>query len=143
MPYIISTMSQGRDYVFYESREDKGCVVSKEVARISIKGGQGGADRKTLITPEGGVITEVSDAQLELLKTHPLFNKHLADGFVYIGGSENNAKAAVKDMEQNDAGAQMTAADMEDLEEASQADEVKTGGEAPKRSTAKKTRKRK
>ena len=116
MPIVVSTLSQGQDYVFYETREEKnGQITNIEKHRISIKGGQGVVDRRTLIAPDGGVTTEISDADAALLKTHPAFKQHEKAGYGRIVGMQIAVKGAVKHMEPEDDSAQLTDDDLGDV----------------------------
>lgn len=103
MPYILSTMSTGVDYSLYEKTPSGLTVVKKTV---SINGGANVMD-KHFITPLG-VVTKVSDEDLELLEANPVFKQHKADGFIKI---QKNDKVETSQMEKKDASAQPTAED--------------------------------
>lgn len=80
MHYVLSTLAGGVDYTRYKKTKS-GKHVAEET--VSINGGGGVADKKTLITPLG-VVTPVTDKQAALLKTIPLFKEHLEAGHVKI-----------------------------------------------------------
>lgn len=111
MPYIISSMTGDNRYAFYEKTSGNVLRVKKE---ILIKGGANVSDKKTLLTPNG-VATEVSDSDLELLKSNLAFKAHLERGFIKIIETSDKYKAqeTAEKMDQKDASAQRTAADYE------------------------------
>lgn len=87
--FITSRLAGGVDYAFYEKGPNG---INKVVKTISIKGGSDVVNKTTLLTPQG-VVTELSKADLDELKTHPVFKMHLENGYVTIN---DNEKAAVK-----------------------------------------------
>lgn len=100
MPYITSTMSTGVKYAVYGKSAGGLPVVVKE---IEVKGGANVAN-KALYTPTG-IVTKVTDEELELLENHPVFKMHKAAGFLKISkiGAENT-----KNLEKEDKSAQLT-----------------------------------
>lgn len=114
MPYVISTLSQAQEYAFYDSRQDGGSTINILKHTIRIEGGQGVVNKRTLIAPDKGVITEISDSDAEMLKDHPVFKIHQANGFVRITGMKMSAQAAIKHLEPEDDSAQLTADDFGD-----------------------------
>lgn len=112
MPYILSTMSTGVDYALYEKTPSGLTIVKKT---ISINGGANVMD-KHFITPMG-VVTKVSDADLELLNANPVFKAHKAAGYIKI---QKTNKVETSNMEKKDGSAQPTAEDF-----------VKKGKKAP------------
>ena len=111
MPYIVSSLSSDNRYAFYEKTNGNVLRVKRE---ILIKGGANVTDKKTLITPNGAV-TEVSEEELELLKTNVGFKNHLEKGFLKIVETSNKYKAeeAAEKMKAKDKSAQRTPADYE------------------------------
>lgn len=109
MAYILSSLSSDTKYCFWEKQGENIVAVQKE---ILIKGGANVADKKTLITPNGAS-TEVSDKDLELLKTNPSFKRHLEKGFIKIVETDNKYKAQeeAEKLDQKDASAQKTPED--------------------------------
>ena len=94
MPYITSTMSTGVKYAVYGQSAGGLPIVKKE---IEIKGGANVAD-KALYTPNG-VVTKVSDDELDLLKANPVFQLHVKAGYLKISklSGENTKNLEVKD----------------------------------------------
>lgn len=106
MPFIMSTMSNSVKYVKWDTRTD----VPRQEAAVFIHGGAnmpsdisgiGRMERddagKPIWTTEG-VITSVTDEQLEILRKIDLFNRHEADGYIRVLNSNiaGNEKAVAK-----------------------------------------------
>lgn len=87
MIYIISNAANSTDYAIYANTSDKDLAVIQEV--ITIKGGSG-VINKNFITPEG-VVTEVTDAQYELLKKDPSFQQHLKNKTLAVVTKKDSA----------------------------------------------------
>jgi len=79
MPYIYSSLSADHDFVSYDNHPR----VGTPQAGVTIKGGANVQDRKTLETPRGAA-TNVTDAELELLKSIPAFNDMVKGGYLVI-----------------------------------------------------------
>lgn len=111
MKYIISTMASSVTYCNYDtSRQDINILKDS----VEIKGKTGVADRKTLQTIEGGVITPVNDTQFAWLKDNPLFKQHEKAGFIRVESSKSVAEnKAEKQAEVRDKSAQLTDKDFE------------------------------
>ena len=70
-------------------------------------------NKKLLATPNG-VVTKVTDEELELLEQHPLFKIHKQNGFVRVSKTnpqEDVMKVDTKDMQNKDASAQRVDSD--------------------------------
>lgn len=90
--YIHSTASADMTYPIYAGGTDR----PHKLKEIVIKGRANVVNPATLITPTGAV-TEVSDADLELLKKSSAFQRHVAKGFMRVmGDSELNTKDMTK-----------------------------------------------
>lgn len=113
MPYIISTLSSNVTYAVYGKATGGLPIVKKE---ITVNGGTGVLN-KTFVTPNG-VVTEVSDADLEILEAHPLFKRHKDNGFIKIVKSP---KVDTSNMAEKDSSAQLVEKDF-----------TKKGKKAPK-----------
>lgn len=98
--YIHSTASQPMIYPIYAGDGQNRATKLKE---ILIKGKANVMDPMTLTTPTG-VVTEVSDADLELLKKSSAFQRHVARGFMRV---MNEHELNTKDMQQKDNSAQL------------------------------------
>lgn len=110
MPYITSTMSASVSYATYKQTAGGLPVVDREIV---IDGGANVMNKKLLVTPNG-VVTKVSDEELELLEQHPLFKMHKANGYVRVSKSnpqEDIEKVDTGNMEKKDASAQRVNSD--------------------------------
>lgn len=112
MPYIASTLSAPTTYTVYGDNKHGPKAVLKQV---HIKGGANVANQKNvmtmgLLTPQG-LVTQVSDEELNLLKNHKLFQLHLKNGHVKIMDTNQKPEKAVKDMKDKDSSAPFTPAD--------------------------------
>ena len=113
MPYITSTMGCGVNYAIYGKTAGGLPVIKKE---ITVNGGTG-VINKLFATPNG-VVTEVSDADLELLEAHPLFQMHKEAGYIKV---TKTSKVDTANLEQKDKSAQLVEQDF-----------TKKGKKAPK-----------
>lgn len=120
MKYILSTMTNGVSYGFFDHAGDLPVLRQK----ITIKGGanlpsmssgfgeQGQDGEGFPIWTAAGVITPIKDEQYDILKDHWLFKKHLASGHVKvladnIIGNHKAVKEHVRDMAPTDGFAQL------------------------------------
>lgn len=113
MPYITSTLSNSVNYAIYGKTAGGLPVIKKE---IIIEGGSN-VINKLYATPHG-VVTQISDEDLELLEAHPLFRRHKEAGFMKVSKSE---KLDISSMEEKDTSAQLVDKDF-----------TKKGKKAPK-----------
>lgn len=90
--YVLSTMTQSVGYAHWETVDGvpilRGKIMIHGGAGIpSLKSGFGdmiqNAEGQPLWTAEG-LVTTVSDGDLEILKSHKVFNQHLKDGLLKI-----------------------------------------------------------
>lgn len=144
---IISTLATDTEYTLYKRMQDGKSLRLQAVKSILIKGGQGVMRRRELVTPQNGVITEVSDNDIELLLSNPVFIRHQKNGFIRIideAGSKKAASVVDSDMEKNDDSAQLTPEDFgsDAANLASTGDELRINGKSVAASE-KKSRKRK
>lgn len=98
MPYITSTMSNSVNYAVYGKSAGGLPIVVKE---ITVNGGSN-VINKVLVTPQG-VVTQVSDSDLELLENHPVFKMHKENGYLKVHKTE---KENTTGLEMRDASAQ-------------------------------------
>lgn len=114
MKTIVSKLSNDQNYTVYK-QVPGGIFVA--AGKVLIKGGANVANKLTLRAPNGGVITQVSDADFELLQKCPIFKKHVAAGFIFVSASnsevegEKEAKKAEKNLKAKDKSAQLTPED--------------------------------
>lgn len=106
--FITSRLASGVDYAFYE-KGPNGINQVKKI--ISINGGSDVINKKTLLTPTG-VVTELTKADLDELKEHPVFIQHLEEGYITINDNEKAADKAGEKLEK-DKSSQLTPEDYE------------------------------
>ncbi len=109
MPFIYSTLTSSQRYVKWSDAPAGG--TPREERAILINGGANVAN-KNIITPQG-VVTEVSDSDLALLKENKLFKTHLDNGFITIQEKETSVEKVVSNMESRDESAPLTPQDFE------------------------------
>ena len=97
--YIHSTASADMTYPIYAGGTDR----PHKLKEIVIKGRANVVNPATLITPTGAV-TEVSDADLEMLKKSSAFQRHVARGFMRV---MTESELNTKDMQKRDGCAQL------------------------------------
>lgn len=97
MIYIYSTLSSS---VVYELEDGKA---------VTVKGGANIAD-KHFLTPLG-VVTEVDESALQLLRKNHVFSLHLKNGHLKIDIQKQDIEKAVADMQRVDESAPDTEAD--------------------------------
>lgn len=116
MPYVASTMSGGVTYAEYASPENEKHAGPREIKRtVVIKGGAGIANRKHalaegVLTPDG-VVTKITDDDLEFLMRNKIFLKHLKGEFVKVLKFDTNPTKAASDMNKKDPGRPLTPED--------------------------------
>lgn len=77
---------------------------------VLIKGGAGIANDR-LITPRG-VVTTITEEQLEICRADPVFVAHEKNGFIQVGERLIDVEKAVADMEGRDKSAPIVPADL-------------------------------
>lgn len=90
MPYVYSTMTSDVRYNKYDNNPN----LPAAVKTIVIKGGTGVAS-KNLITPQG-VVTHVTDEDLEILKQDEVFITHQQNKFITVREKEANVTSVVE-----------------------------------------------
>ena len=108
MPYILSKLANDVTYVKYVKGTDN---YNMPVASVTIKGGAGVVNKKTLMTPQG-VVTKIEDKDLDLLKENKEFQNHVERGFVRYFATNPDVEKKTKDLSK-DKSSQLTAADFE------------------------------
>jgi len=97
VPQVASTLSSDVKYTLWKPKA-KGEVggVNVPQAHVVIHGGHGVAIRHEhggLITPQG-VLTSVTDDQLELLNNNEIFQTHVRNGFIRVIASDRKVEPA-------------------------------------------------
>lgn len=112
MNYVYSTATCGTDYHIYEDTGNRDLAVVKK--KISINGGHGVAN-KNFVTPQG-VVTIVSDEDLELLEKDYHFRKHVEAGFITVQKRKTEPEKVAADMKDKDLSAPLTPKDFETVD---------------------------
>lgn len=112
MPSIFSTLTCDNNYTGYKPG---GADLPVIAWQILVKGGKGVIDRH--FNTGNGAVTEIDNEQLALLKTNPVFNKHVENGFVtVIEDSHVKPDTVLADLEDRDASSPLTPQDYKDPE---------------------------
>lgn len=96
MPYILSKLANSQIYTKYVKGAGNTNVPA---VQIEVKGGAD-VTNKNFITPEG-VITKITQNELELLKENKDFRRHLEQGVVKYFGQEPKLEKSVQGMEKD------------------------------------------
>ena len=117
MHYVYSTATCPIDYVVYvkNSSNDLGVVqkhANGKQMRVTIKGGHGVAN-KNLFTPRG-VVTEVSDEEMQLLLEDKMFKRHMDAGFMSYEKKNVAPEKKADSMAEKDGSAPLTPKDFEE-----------------------------
>jgi hypothetical protein len=107
--YVYSTKTSATTYTFTKKGGGDLPVI---VDSIRIEGGAN-VTNKNFITPLG-VMTKITSEQLALLETHPVFKRHVENGFISVRKSKVDEEVAVADMAGRDKSAPLTDADFEE-----------------------------
>lgn len=105
--YIFSTLSSDMAYTNYEGG---GADMPIELPPVHIKGGANVADGR-IDTPQG-VMTKVTEQQLEYLRANPVFRMHEKNGFIVVSQEAAPIEKVVGDMEGRDNSAPVTPMDL-------------------------------
>lgn len=107
--FIYSTLSCNQVYPLWKKLENG---MLERVTEVRIAGGANVAN-KNLITPKG-LVTEVTDEQLELLMNDHTFKRQMAGGFLKVETVEANPNKVALDMKPKDISAPITPDDFKD-----------------------------
>lgn len=133
MPHIASTMTSDVKYTRWIS--NPGGINTKRPVTVGkdhvlVKGGHGVAQRQDnggLVTPNG-VITAVTDEELEFLMKDETFQTHLKHGAVKVLKQNTTPEKAVKDMEQENKAGPLTEKDFKKGGRAQMPESMKVNG---------------
>ena len=112
MPYIFSTLAADMDYTNHVSG---GADLPIELPPVRVNGGAGVAD-KHFVTPRG-VLTEVTDEEMEYLQQNPVFKVHVANGFIQIETKKADPEKVAADMSGRDPSAPLVPGDLADSDQ--------------------------
>lgn len=119
MPQVASTLSSDMKYTLWRPKtKDAPGGVNTVQAQVVIHGGHGVAirhDHGGLVTPQG-VLTSVTNDQLDLLKGNEIFQTHLRNGFIRIIETDRKVESekAAKDLEATEPSSPLTNADFKE-----------------------------
>lgn len=100
MNYVQSTASQDMTYPIYtEGKQNQATIIKK----IIVYGTANVANPTSLLTPQG-MVTELSDEDVALLKKSAAFQRHVEKGFMKLC---DKSQLDVSDMEKKDGSAQI------------------------------------
>lgn len=108
--HVYSTMTAPVSYATYVPGGADLPVVEKKVL---INGGAGVVDKKSLHTPRG-VVTTISDEDLQHLLKNEVFKVHQKNGFITVSAAEENADKVAVDMVSRDESSPLTPEDFAD-----------------------------
>jgi hypothetical protein len=105
--YVYSTLAAS---VNYDNYSQGGGDVPVSGEPIVIQGGANIPD-KYMRTPDGAVITPVTEEQLAALELNPVFRLHKDNGFIKVSDKKQDGEKAAADMESRDQSAPLVDAD--------------------------------
>ncbi len=125
--YVYSTATNSITYVEYEKNTSRDISIPKKwpdgtPMKVTINGGHGVAN-KHFLTPKG-VVTQVSDREMEWLLTNSSFVNHVDKGFMSYDKKKVNPEKKARDMENKDGSAPVTPADYVESENSSPGNKV-------------------
>jgi len=111
MPFVYSTLTNDQTYTLWRAGNgDKKPNIA--LKKVMIKGGHGRMDSKNLVTPLG-VVTEVTDEQLEALNKIDAFKKHIEAGYITVEKKKAEPEKVASTMKGKDKSSQKTPSDFE------------------------------
>lgn len=116
--YVYSTATCSGTYVEYEKNSSNELSIKKkwpngQPMQVTIQGGHGVAQASSsshIFTPKG-VVTQVTDDEMEWLLTNPAFKRHMDRGFISYDKKRVDPEKKAKDMAQKDGCAPITPSD--------------------------------
>ena len=111
MPFIYSTLTCSNSFAVYAPKTDPKSL-SRIVKRIEIHGGHGMKNPKALDTPMG-VVTKVTDEELELLQKDLSFQQQVKYGYIVVDSKKTDPAKIAVNMNPKDESAPLTPKDFE------------------------------
>jgi hypothetical protein len=109
MPFIVSTLSNTQEYTLWSVENNVGAQVARPATashKVVVKGGAN--VRGALHTPEG-VLTEVTEDDLAMLRNNRVFQIHEKNGYIKVMARKADPeKVAEKDLEERDESAPLS-----------------------------------
>lgn len=111
MPFVVSTLTTPQTYVDWDhAAADRPGALPLARATVTIEGGSN-IPTKALITPLGGVVTQISDETAMWLQRSRVFKQHEKNGFVQLIDDASEQGDAFVGMRDKDASAPLTGDD--------------------------------
>lgn len=123
--YVYSTLSSSVNYPVYGKGGGDLPLIERN---ITIQGGANIPD-KYMRTPDGAVITPVSEEDLAALEANSVFRLHKDNGFIRVEDKKHDGEKVAADMTGRDQSAPLVDADFEEGKEPVSA---KAGDDKPK-----------
>lgn len=111
--YVYSTLSSA---VHYPAYVKGGADLPVEDGGVTIQGGMNIPD-KYMRTPDGAVVTPVTDEELEILRASNVFKLHEKNGFMVIKDKNVDGEKVASDMNTRDQSAPLVEGDFKPGEE--------------------------
>jgi hypothetical protein len=116
MPYVYSTATCSGTYVEYQKSppisENKSSPGHNKILRKVVINGGHGVATKSLHTPLG-VVTQVSNEDLDFLLKNQSFQRHVAAGFLSYDKKKVEPEKKIQNMAQKDGSSPLTPKDFE------------------------------
>lgn len=103
--YVYSTLTCDNDYAEWQKNGDQQSILRT----VRVNGGHG-LMNKHMITPLG-VVTEVSDEDLEFLQKNSGFQQHVANGFITVEQRKSDTEKVAANMKRRDKSSQIVPSD--------------------------------
>jgi hypothetical protein len=107
MQYVYSTLTCDNDYAEWAKNGDQQSILRT----VRVNGGHG-LMNKHMITPLG-VVTEVSDEDLEFLQRNSAFRLHVENGFITVDEKKAEPEKVAANMKRRDKSSQIVPSDYE------------------------------
>ena len=108
MPYVYSTRTKSHNITNWVKRDKDDGRLPQKTGSVMIHGGAN-IPNHILVVPEG-VVTKISDAELEICEQNHVFQKHIENGTFVVRKSEaRKMEKVVEDMEPKDSAAPASA----------------------------------
>lgn len=107
--FIYSTLTASVNYTTYLPG---GADIKVKDRHVNVKGGANNVILNTFNSPDG-IVTEVSNEDMDFLLQHPVFQMHIKNGFITHKQKEIKIEKAIESMTKKDKSAQKVPADYE------------------------------
>lgn len=109
MPYVYSTLTNDHNYTNWSTPSEKSMIRNVIPGAVLIKGGANLANVENPRVAPRGVVTEITDKQLEYLEQNSVFRKHKNSGLILVLQSRVDPETvAQQDMKDKDNSAPLT-----------------------------------